>query len=77
MGSTFLQLTNETLRRMNEVELTESNFNTTRGLQSSVKDAVKATIAQIQSKIPVLNYMAYQRTQVLSVGVEEYPWLVS
>lgn len=74
MGSTFIQLTNRLLRRLNEVELTENNFNTVIGLQSTVKDAIVDSIREIHSKIPVLDQTAFEHTQVLSVNVSEYPW---
>jgi len=47
MASTFLSLVNDVLRDMNEVELTSSNFNTSRGVQTTVKDYVNRSIADI------------------------------
>jgi hypothetical protein len=47
MASTFITLCNQTLRRLNEVEIAEAEFPSTRGVQSLVKDAVKAAIAKI------------------------------
>lgn len=74
MGSTYLQLTNQLLRRLNEVELTENNFNTVRGLQATVKDVIVDSIREIHSKIPVLDQTAFEHTQILSVNISEYPW---
>lgn len=74
VGSTYLQLTNKVLRRLNEVELTDTNFNVARGLQSTVKDAVNDSISAIQTRIPQLNYMAYEHSQDLEQGTTEYAW---
>lgn len=74
MGSTFLQLTNQVIRRINEVELDSMTFNSARGVQATIKDAVNASISKIQSKIPALKYMAYEHTQVLTPGTYEYAW---
>jgi hypothetical protein len=40
MASTYLTLVNNVLRDVNEVELTSSNFDNSRGIQTSVKDFV-------------------------------------
>jgi len=40
MATTYLQLTNELLREMNEVALTSSNFASAIGIQAHVKDCV-------------------------------------
>ena len=38
--ATFLNLTNELLREMNEVELTSSNFGSAVGIQQHAKDSI-------------------------------------
>ena len=40
MATTYLQLSNEILREMNEVELTQANFASAVGIQSHVKDVI-------------------------------------
>jgi hypothetical protein len=47
MALTYLDLVNETLRRLNEVELTSSTFATATGFQSAVKDFVNSAIYDI------------------------------
>ena len=47
MPSTYINLCNMVLRRLNEVEIATAEFANTRGIQSLVKDAVKASIAKI------------------------------
>tara|TARA_Y100000593_G_scaffold90233_1_gene176195 strand:+ start:1438 stop:2502 length:1065 start_codon:yes stop_codon:yes gene_type:complete len=47
MASNYLTLVNNVLRDMNEVELTSSNFATSRGVQTTVKDYVNRSISDI------------------------------
>ena len=47
MASTYLQLTNEVLRDMNEVELTSATFASSRGVQTTVKDYINRAISDI------------------------------
>ncbi len=44
MALTFLTLTNSVITRMNEVELTSSNFTSARGVQIQCKNAVNESI---------------------------------
>lgn len=74
MGSTYLKLTNDVLRRINEVELTESNFMSTRGIQSVVKDAVLDSIREINQQKWVWPFNSFENTQSLVVGQSEYTW---
>ena len=45
--ATFLELVNEVNRRLNEVELTTSNFASSSGFYAHAKDAVNASIRYI------------------------------
>ena len=47
MASTYLTLTNNVLRDFNEVELTSSNFGSSRGVQTVVKDYINRSITDI------------------------------
>ena len=47
MAYNYLGLVNEVNRRLNEVELTSSNFDTAGGFYSSAKDAVNASLRHI------------------------------
>lgn len=47
MSSNYLNLVNRTLRRLNEVEVTQSQFPTVRGFQAHVKDAINDSIRDI------------------------------
>ena len=46
-ASTYLELVNNVLRDFNEVELTSSNFTSSRGIQTVVKDYVNRSITDI------------------------------
>jgi len=47
MASSYLVLVNNVLRDLNEVELTSSNFSSSRGIQTAVKDYVNRAIDDI------------------------------
>lgn len=74
MGSTFLTLTNRLLRKINEVELTETNFNTARGLQALAKDAILDSISEINRVKWEWPFNAVETTQALTIGQNEYDW---
>ena len=50
MAYDYLSLTNEVCRRLNETELTTSNFATATGFYAQVKDALNASIRDINQK---------------------------
>ena len=50
--ATYINLTNELLREMNEVELTAANFLTSVGIQSHVKDAINRAYFDIVNEEP-------------------------
>ena len=47
MATTFLTLTNDVLRELNEIELTSSTFASAKGIQSFVKDAVNKSLKDV------------------------------
>ena len=47
MANTYLTLVNNVLRDMNEVELTSSNFASSRGVQTTVKDYINRAISDM------------------------------
>lgn len=77
MATTYLELTNRVLRRLNEVELTQGNFNSSRGVHSAVKDAVQDTVRKINHSRYKWPWLFATGTQVLTVGQEEYSWPAS
>lgn len=74
MPSTYIDLCNKTLRRLNEVEISADNFPSVRGVQALVKDAVKAAIAKVNQAEYGWPFNAAEHTQVLNVGQTEYTW---
>lgn len=74
MPSTYMALTNRVLRRLNEVEITQSDFAAAKGIQAAAKDCVLDTIREINTTRVDWPFNATSTTQVLTVGTEEYSW---
>ena len=74
MPSTYIDLCNMVLRRLNEVEIAQADFGTVRGVQALVKDAVKASVAKINQAEFEWPFNAAEHTQVLTAGQTEYDW---
>ena len=72
--STFIDLTNQLLRRLNEVEISPADFASVRGVQATAKDAIKNSIAKINQAEYEWPFNAAEHTQVLATGQEEYSW---
>ena len=58
MATTYLDLTNEVLRELNEIPLTSANFANATGLQKFVKDTVNKSIFDIANEEPQLPFFA-------------------
>jgi len=58
MATTYLQLTNEILRELNEIPLTSANFASAVGLQQFVKDAVNKSLFDIANEEPQLPFFS-------------------
>ena len=69
--STFLDLTNQLLRRLNEVEIAQADFPSVRGVQATAKDAIKNAIAKINQAEYEWPFNAVEHTQLLVVGQED------
>ena len=74
MATTFLDLTNQLLRRLNEVELNDVEFTGCRGVQALAKDAIRNSISQINAAEYEWPFNSAEHTQTLVVGQEEYSW---
>lgn len=70
--STFIDLTNQLLRRLNEVEIAPADFATVRGVQALAKDAIRNSISKINIAEVEWSFNAAEHTQVLVQGQEEY-----
>src|SRR5882762_7873700 len=74
MPSTYMELTNRLLRRVNDVEITEANFPSVRGIQATAKDCILDTIREINSSRIDWPFNAVEHSQSLVIGIEEYAW---
>lgn len=74
MGSNFLTLTNRLLVKINEVELTDTTFTSTRGILSAAKYAIIDSINEINQQKWEWPFHAVEHTTILEVGLNEYSW---
>ena len=74
MPSTYISLVNQVARRLNEVEIIDGDFANATGVQSVIKDAVKAAVSKINQMEFEWPFNAAEETDVLIVGQEEYTW---
>lgn len=72
--TTYLDLTNRLLRRLNEVEIQDSDFLAAKGIQATAKDAILDTLREISERRTDWAFNAVQHEQVLGIGTEEYAW---
>ena len=72
MAYNYIGLVNEVNRRLNEVELITSNFSSTSGFHSQVKDSVNASIQEIDQEYPHWPYNFVEQEDTLSTGVSRY-----
>ena len=77
MATTYLDLCNQVLRRLNEVEIISADFSSATGVQALVKDAVKMSLAKINTMEFEWPWNAAEETDTLIVGTEEYTWPTS
>ena len=57
MAKTYLDITNIVLQDANEVQLTEANFTSSRGLQSFTKEAINRALMDIATSTPEWNWL--------------------
>ena len=72
MSTTYLTLTNRTLRELNEIELTSANFASSRGIQTAVKDFINKSIHDIYNETGEIPLLYARTTQNLEIGDNEY-----
>ena len=58
MATTYLTLTNEVLRELNEVQLTSANFSSSVGIQAFVREAINRALNDIANEEPQLPFFA-------------------
>jgi hypothetical protein len=74
MAYDYLGLVNDINRRLNEVELTSSNFATAAGFYGQAKDAVNASIRYMNQSEYEWPFNHVEQEDTLSVGVTRYPF---
>lgn len=74
MAYDYLGLVNDINRRLNEVELTSSNFAVTTGFYSFAKDAVNSAIRHIQQEEYEWPWNHVEETEVLLAGETRYSY---
>ena len=72
MSNTFLTYTNNVLAKLNEVQLTSTDFSTARGIQIQVKDAVNQSIRYINQREFFWPFNAAEESKTLTAGVVKY-----
>ena len=71
MATTFLTLTNELLRRLNEVTLTTSTFATAKNVQAIAKDAINSSIREILQEVELGTEILNNMPSELSGGMQK------
>lgn len=70
--ATFLNLTNELLRRLNEVTIDETDFATVRNVQALAKDSINSSIRRILQSAQEWPFTLTTYTQTLTAGTGTY-----
>ena len=70
--ATFLSLTNSVLARLNEVQLTSSNFSNARGIQVQAQNAVNESIRYVNQREFQYPFNHTTKSQTLSPGIVRY-----
>ena len=68
----YLQLTNAVLAELNEEQLTSSNFTTSSGIQTTVKDIINKALRDVYSSELEWPWLHSDKTQVTYAGQKEY-----
>ena len=72
MAESFLTYTNKVLARLNEVQLTSSNFSSARGIQVQAQNAVNEAIRYINQKEFQYPFNHSTKTETLNAGTVRY-----
>jgi hypothetical protein len=72
MSGTYLSLTNKTLARLNEVQLTSSNFSSARGIQVQAQNAVNEAVRYINQREFNYPFNHSTETKTVTAGVVRY-----
>jgi len=72
MAESYLTLTNKVLARLNEVQLTSSNFSNARGIQVQAQNAVNESVRYINQKEFQYPFNHSTKTETLVAGTVRY-----
>ena len=72
MATTFITLVNDTLRRLNEVEVTADDFSSVIGFRAQVKDSVNSSLHEISQKEFEFPFNHTSGALTLVVGTAQY-----
>ena len=70
--TTYINLVNELLRRLNEVEISEVDFTSTKNVQSLAKDAINSSIREILQDAQEWPFTLVKYEQTLAAGTNAY-----
>jgi len=74
MAYNYLDLVNEINRRLNEVELTSTNFLTSKGFYHTARDAVNSAIRHINHEEFNWPWNHREEEETLTAGISRYPY---
>lgn len=72
MATTYLELVNEALSRLNQVQLTTANFASATGFHDQVKRAVNNALRDIYAEEYYWPFLFSEQTQVMTPGTRTY-----
>ena len=70
--ATYLVLSNRVLNALNEVEMTSSNFSSSRGIQTSVKNFVNRSLHDVYNELEELPSLHKETYHITNAGQREY-----
>ena len=70
--ATYLVLSNRVLNALNEVEMTSSNFSSSRGIQTAIKNFVNRSLHDIYNEIEELPSLHKETYHITNSGQREY-----
>lgn len=70
--ATYISLTNELLRRLNEVQIDSSDFSAVRNVQAIAKDAINSSVREILQTAQEWPFTLVTYTQTLTAGQSTY-----
>ena len=70
--ATYLVLSNRVLNALNEVEMTSSNFSSSRGIQTAVKNFIIRALHDVYNELEELPSLHKETYHVTNAGQREY-----